>query len=118
MQREREVKEKKRTRPMRRKRNQPTGSFVPTGNSHFLCPSLASFELLRIEREKGKRERKKEILSAAITRADAKRSLRDFKRKNHEDVNKKNTHDFIRRQHAKLNGFHPLQFRGRVREAV
>jgi hypothetical protein len=72
MQREREVKEKKRTRPMRRKRNQPTGSFfVPTGNSRFLCPSLASFELLRIEREKGKRERKKEILSAAITRADA-----------------------------------------------
>jgi len=30
----------------------------------------------------------------------------------------KGTHDFIRRQHAKLHGFHSLQFRGRVREAV
>ena len=116
MQREREVKEKKRTRPMRRKRNQPTGSFVPTGNSHFLCPSLASFELLRIEREKGKRERKKEILSAAITRTRADANAHCVTLKH--DTNKKNTHDFIRRQHAKLNGFHPLQFRGRVREAV
>jgi hypothetical protein len=77
----------------------------------------------RTRREKVK-ERKKEgeILSAAITRdahTHAKRAiLQSARAVERVQITKKNTHDFIRRQHAKLNGFHPLQFRGRVREAV
>jgi len=61
-------------------------------------------------------------LSAAITRdahTHAKRAiLQSARAVERVQITKKNTHDFIRRQHAKLNGFHPLQFRGRVREAV